>query len=266
MNSSFMMNDRIWQCCLALAVGYTTFFISSCASEPITVPVPNQPDLIIETSNVETKKFNLALADAIQGADKVVIKEHSHRVDFFGTPAGIYSPPEYIYAKKELSPGEKVLFLESVRELVGEVDDERTQCLFEAHHTIDFYEGGQLKSSMRISYKCKDIEWNGSSFAASKDVFDALTPALKRAGMNIERDWDAMAKQRYAEENKPEPVGPNPVNLGPPTAKWAPDEVGKKVINPFTGKLVDVEGIPANTKVRDPNDKDPSHVFKVPEN
>ncbi|MGJ8658016.1 MAG: hypothetical protein ACSHX6_16330 [Akkermansiaceae bacterium] len=222
--------------------------------------------MITKPSNSNPQKYNAALAKAIEVADRVVIKEHSHKVDFFGTAAGIYSPPEYVYAQKELSPGEKIMFLESVRKLKGEVDNENTYCLFEPHHTIEFYEQGQLKSSMEICYKCSDIQWNGSSEESSKDVFDALTPAIRRAGMETERDWDTMAEERYEEENKPQPAEPDPVNVGPPTAKWAPGHVGKKVINPFTGKQVDVEGIPANTKVRDPNDKDPTHIFRVPEN
>jgi hypothetical protein len=73
-----------------------------------------------------------------------------------------------------------------------------------------------------------------------------------------------MAKQQYEKENQVAPprIDPNPA--GVPTAKWAPGQVGKKVINPYTGRLVDVEGIPANTKVRDPNDADPTHIFRVP--
>jgi hypothetical protein len=38
------------------------------------------------------------------------------------------------------------------------------------------------------------------------------------------------------------------------------------VISPFTNKMVDLRGIPAGTKVRDPSDPNPEHVFRVPGN
>ncbi len=55
-----------------------------------------------------------------------------------------------------------------------------------------------------------------------------------------------------------------PVN--PPAVKFAapiPDKPGF-VYNPFTQNQVDVRGIPSGTKVRDPHDPNPAHVFRVP--
>jgi hypothetical protein len=36
------------------------------------------------------------------------------------------------------------------------------------------------------------------------------------------------------------------------------------VFNPWTNKAVDVRGIPSGTLIRDPNDGDPEHKFRVP--
>jgi len=36
------------------------------------------------------------------------------------------------------------------------------------------------------------------------------------------------------------------------------------VFNPWTNKAVDVRGIPSGTLIRDPNDGDPDHKFRVP--
>lgn len=36
------------------------------------------------------------------------------------------------------------------------------------------------------------------------------------------------------------------------------------VMNPFTNNMVDVRGVPAGTKVRDPSDPNPDHIFRVP--
>lgn len=47
------------------------------------------------------------------------------------------------------------------------------------------------------------------------------------------------------------------------TAKPVPGRPGY-VFNPYTQNMVDVSGIPSGTKVKDPHDKDETHIFKVP--
>ena len=36
------------------------------------------------------------------------------------------------------------------------------------------------------------------------------------------------------------------------------------MINPFTLEAIDISGIPAGTKIRDPNDPNPDHILRVP--
>jgi len=259
-----IMKYKICSISLALVAGTVALFISSCASDPANVATPGVLKLITIEANEEARKYNLVLVNTIENADKIVITEHSHKVDFFGTIPGLENTPHYSYARKVLSAGEQVLFLANVRNLKGLAKSENTSCLFVPHHTLDFYEEGLLKSSMQICYKCSDITWNATHYKASEDVFQALTIAITGAGMQTHRTWDEIAKQRYIAENQAKPPGIDLKLGGVPVARWAVGERGKKVINPFTGKLVDVEGITANTKVRDPNDKDPAHIFKVP--
>jgi hypothetical protein len=51
--------------------------------------------------------------------------------------------------------------------------------------------------------------------------------------------------------------------VGPPTAKAVPGRSGF-VFNPFTGNIVDVRGLSEGLLVRDPQDSDRSHTFRVP--
>jgi hypothetical protein len=51
--------------------------------------------------------------------------------------------------------------------------------------------------------------------------------------------------------------------VGPPTAKVVPRRSGF-VFNPFTGNIVDVRGLSEGLLVRDPQDPDRSHTFRVP--
>ena len=59
---------------------------------------------------------------------------------------------------------------------------------------------------------------------------------------------------------------PKPATPSVPSVKFAAPVNGKPgfVYNPWTHNQVDVRGIPSGTKVRDPHDSNPAHVFKVP--
>jgi len=58
---------------------------------------------------------------------------------------------------------------------------------------------------------------------------------------------------------KDKPVVPKDLKFGAPV----PNKPGF-VFNPYTHNQVDARGVPSGTKIRDPNDPDPSHVFRVP--
>jgi hypothetical protein len=74
------------------------------------------------------------------------------------------------------------------------------------------------------------------------------------------------AETRYNREIAADPRDPG---SGPPpkrdyrTAVTIPGKEGF-VFNPFTNDPVDVRAIPPGTLVRDPNDPDPEHKFRVP--
>ena len=54
-----------------------------------------------------------------------------------------------------------------------------------------------------------------------------------------------------------------PVNSAIPIARRVQGRPGF-VFNPYNQNMVEVEGIMGGTKVRDPQDSDPSHIFVVP--
>jgi len=96
--------------------------------------------------------------------------------------------------------------------------------------------------------------------------------------MKVHRDWHSKAEDKFVSGDRGDSTpavksNPNSNSTGVdtiepkddiPTAKWVSGQEGKKVTNPFTGATVDVEGIPASTKVRDPDDEDATHIFRVP--
>ena len=79
------------------------------------------------------------------------------------------------------------------------------------------------------------------------------------------------ARERIPSEpsaGDPAPDPQNPVSEPPPRQDYrvAVPIPGKEgfVFNPFTNDPVDVRAIPSGTLVRDPNDPDPDHKFRVP--
>ena len=91
-----------------------------------------------------------------------------------------------------------------------------------------------------------------------------------------------VAKKKTTSTYKPKPKTtstykpkPKPKTTTAPPKKVIPKSVVTKfaapvpgktgfVYNPYTHNQVDVRGIPSGTKVRDPHDSNPSHIFKVP--
>ncbi len=259
-----IMKYKIKNSCLSLLVLSALVLINSCASNPAPGKTENDPTTIKYKAKAAAKKYNLELLDAILDADKIVIKEHSDKVDFFGMTPEPSPTPQYTYATKELNMGEKMLLRDDIMALEGVAKTKVFNGLFVPHHTMEFYEQGVLKSSMKICFDCPAVRWDAASRVESEDVLKALTVAVKRAGMHPNQTWDAVAREWHSKASGTTNLPPKVKLDGFPVAKWAEGQIGKKVLNPYNGNLVDVDGIAADTKVRDPLDGDPTHVFKVP--
>ena len=97
------------------------------------------------------------------------------------------------------------------------------------------------------------------------------TEAEKKKREQIKANEEARKRREALKREKNEriepikPQGRDPIK--PPskyrTAMVIPGKPGF-VFNPWTNKSVDVRGIPSGTLIRDPNDGDPTHKFRVP--
>jgi len=76
----------------------------------------------------------------------------------------------------------------------------------------------------------------------------------------LERE-EARRRQKEREANNPTP--PAPTKPSYPTATSVPGKEGF-VFNPYTQNIVDVKGIASGKLVRDPEDSNPDHKFRVP--
>jgi hypothetical protein len=98
--------------------------------------------------------------------------------------------------------------------------------------------------------------------------------ALELANERLEREErERLEAERREAAGYREALGNNADNANnairevkPAVVKFAapvPNKAGF-VYNPYTNNQVDVRGIPSGTKVRDPHDTNPAHVFRVP--
>ena len=202
--------------------------------------------------------YKQSLEAAIMGAEQIVVEEHSATSDFHGIE-GITKTPTYRYAKRVLTLEQKARLLANVRAMHPSTRTLFTRCTFVPHHTISFSSAGQTTSRIKICYQCGDVKWNGSSATEPANILSALTPTIQAVGMQTSRDWKRLAQDKFEKESNPGRDQPD----GIPIAKKVPGKPGF-VYNPFTGKEVEVAGIPPRTKVRDPNDTDVTHIFRVP--
>ena len=95
----------------------------------------------------------------------------------------------------------------------------------------------------------------------------------KRIRDQKRRDAAAAAKVKGSDPEPPKvggdttvPKPPSPTNTNKPKYRTAVRIPGKSgfVYNPWTNKAVDVRGIPSGELVRDPQDSNPDHKFRVP--
>ncbi|MGJ8657613.1 MAG: hypothetical protein ACSHX6_14290 [Akkermansiaceae bacterium] len=117
--------------------------------------------------------------------------------------------------------------------------------------------------------------------AAAKKKAEAANSkktALQRSKERLEREEKNRlnAEKREAAEYRDQvasnatgsitPEVAKPPVVKPAVVKFAAPVPGKQgfVYNPYTHNQVDVRGIPSGTKVRDPHDSNPAHIFKVP--
>lgn len=137
--------------------------------------------------------FRETLLQTLRKATAVKIEEHSSPLDF---PDRKWSDsgPETHYGDATLSPEARSSFLKRVEALNPVSYSGYAACLPEFHHTIRFYEGDRLISTMKICFECEIINWDACRLKCPDDFFKVLDLIVTEAGLHPKRDWKALAK------------------------------------------------------------------------
>ena len=146
-------------------------------------------------SSREGAAYKAKLADAIQSADRILVTEHSCPWDFPGDQSR-RTAPDIEYGGVELDQTAKAAFLKNVSAMNAALPEIALACEAEYHHSIFFYSGQNLSSTMNICFKCNQIQWDVTDQYSPAAIFSVLARVIEGAGFKTERDWEALAKKQ----------------------------------------------------------------------
>jgi hypothetical protein len=142
------------------------------------------------------QKYQKTLVAMIQRSDKIVVTEHSCEWDTYKTDAfRSLIPKEIVYRTRVLSAAQKASFLSIIEGLNPETKTEYSSCIFEGHHTIQFYSAGRSISTMDICFKCGDVIWPATKVTPPADLISGLAKFIEGIGLSPTRNWPALARR-----------------------------------------------------------------------
>ena len=144
----------------------------------------------------EGRAYITELSNMIRGSDRIVVTEHSFQDDAYDADSGkSLIPNDVIYGTRQLTSQQRELFLSTINQLDPKTQDAFPACIFEPHHTIRFYAGDKLKSTMDICFQCGQVEWDATSTTPPWSLYSGLATFIKDVGFQPERDWAALARR-----------------------------------------------------------------------
>lgn len=150
----------------------------------------------VQADDRDGREYIAELSDAIQRADRIVVTEHSSQFDAYDVTSGkSLVPEEIVYGTRQLGSQQKALFLSTVEQLDPKTQDAFPACIFESHHTVMFYAGGNLESTMDICFQCGQVKWSATRTTPPWSLYSGLAAFIEGIGFQPERDWAALAAQ-----------------------------------------------------------------------
>lgn len=148
--------------------------------------------------------FKRQLIASIGKSESIIIEEHLDAADLMGQdPVGSDKPPHPASQSVKLDDAQKAAFSREAVAMDGRTDRFSSRC-FDPHHRLEFVQKDGTRSSMIICFRCKKVIWDAANIDPPVGFFPALEKVVKAAGLEPERDWFTLAKERStAEGDKP---------------------------------------------------------------
>jgi hypothetical protein len=146
------------------------------------------------------RNYRDSLLAAIDRADQIVVTEHSSPWDAFDIKTHRSRiEGEYEYGRVTLTDAQKAEFRETIGAVSVATQSWASACIPEFHHTVRFFEGGALKSTLQICFQCSQVEWDAiQGVSPPGAIYDTLEKAISSVGLNPKRDWKRLAGERLA--------------------------------------------------------------------
>lgn len=159
---------------------------------------------------VTAAAYKQELLDTIKQCDRIEVVEHSHFTDDnsgkYGRSVGEMEArvPYYEYGRADLNAQAKAAFLKSASDLGTVQTEGGWRCIYQPHHTIRFYQRGELYSTMEICFTCSQVAWYGDYYAYPVGMMDVLRAAVSSCRFKPEKD-EIFWRERYEAARKKHP-------------------------------------------------------------
>ncbi|WP_146204354.1 hypothetical protein [Massilia glaciei] len=143
-------------------------------------------------------EFQRSLLAAIERADRIIVREHSDPMDFDDGGETLPAAPEKTYVRKELSGFQKLRFASLVRAMSPVTQDAFPACIPEYHHTIGFIDKARRTRTVKICFRCGQLEFEGARTSPPASIYTTLSIFVHEIGMVPKRDWEKLARTTAA--------------------------------------------------------------------
>lgn len=142
----------------------------------------------------EGHEFKRSLLAAIERADRIIVREHSDPMDFYEGGESLPAAPEKTYIRRELSGFQKRRFASLVRAMSPVTQEAFPACIPEYHHTIRFVDKARRTRTMKICFRCGQLEFEGARTSPPASIYTTLSSFVHEIGMVPKRDWEKLAR------------------------------------------------------------------------
>lgn len=149
----------------------------------------------------EGAAYKRDLIRAIEKADKIVVTEHSNQFDFYDYKISNVIPhDEVTYETVVLSEQDTLKFKKIVKAVPNEMPEAIAACLYDPHHTVRFFSGDKLMSTLDVCFGCGRERWNGTKHNPPVYFNEGMRKFIQGIGLKPGRKWKELAFEQLEKD------------------------------------------------------------------
>ncbi|MEM1082540.1 MAG: hypothetical protein AAGI48_00320 [Verrucomicrobiota bacterium] len=153
--------------------------------------------------------YKRRLIKRIKESEHIAMTEHSDRMDFVDESGNLPEDfPFYEYRQVTLTEDQRSGFLSAVEEMDKDTASGSSMCIFEPHHRLEFIGDEEARSTLSICFQCAQVRWNEVNLVHPEGLFETLYSLIDQVGLQADKDWRTLAKQRSEQGAAGQPATP----------------------------------------------------------